>query len=73
MGKAQQVEKHPMRVWRFENDWSLADLAAEAGLAASYLGEIERGVRPCGANAALAVEAATDGEVTLDEMIRWGR
>ena len=38
--------EHPVRLWREQRGLTLSDLAARAGIALSYLSEIESGRKP---------------------------
>ncbi len=58
---------NPMRVWREYRGLSQGDLAAEAGISASYLSQLESGKRTGTAEVLSAIAAALD--VTIDDLI----
>lgn len=53
---------------RKELSWSLRDLAAETGLSASFLSEVERGLRGVGADSLLAIATAIG--IPMDQLTR---
>jgi DNA-binding XRE family transcriptional regulator len=61
--------EHPVRVWRAHRGLSREALAAAAGVAPSYLSEIETRRKP-GSFAALAKIAAAL-RITLDDLAAW--
>jgi ribosome-binding ATPase YchF (GTP1/OBG family) len=61
--------EHPIRVWRVHRGLSRDSLAAAAGIAPSYLSEIETGRKP-GSFAALA-KLAGALRVSLDDFAAW--
>jgi DNA-binding Xre family transcriptional regulator len=61
--------EHPVRVWRAHRGLSRDDLAAAAGIAPSYLSEIETRRKP-GSFGALAKLAAAL-HISLDDLAAW--
>jgi ribosome-binding protein aMBF1 (putative translation factor) len=61
--------EHPVRIWRLHRGLSRDALAAAAGIAPSYLSEIETGRKP-GSFAALAKLAAAL-HLSLDDLAAW--
>ena len=61
--------EHPVRVWRAHRGLTLKALAAAAGVAPSYLSEIETRRKP-GSFATLAKIAAAL-RITLDDLAAW--
>jgi len=61
--------EHPVRVWRAHRGFSRNDLAAAAGIAPSYLSEIETRRKP-GSFSALAKLAAAL-RISLDDLAVW--
>jgi DNA-binding XRE family transcriptional regulator len=61
--------EHPVRVWRAHRSLTREALAAAAGIAPSYLTEIETGKKP-GSFAALAKLAAALN-ISLDDIAAW--
>jgi len=61
--------EHPVRVWRAHRGFSRNDLAAAAGIAPSYLSEIETRRKP-GSFSALA-KLATALRISLDDLAVW--
>jgi DNA-binding Xre family transcriptional regulator len=61
--------EHPVRVWRTHRDLSRDDLAVAAGIAPSYLSEIETRRKP-GSFSALAKLAAAL-HISLDDLAAW--
>jgi DNA-binding XRE family transcriptional regulator len=62
-------DEHPIRVWRAHRGMTREALAAAAGVAPNYLGEIETGRKP-GSFAEIAALAAALG-VSLDVLAPW--
>ena len=62
---------HPVRVWRKQRGLTLQALATSAGIAQSYLTEIERRKKPGSLDAMIKIAAALD--VTLDDLAAWLR
>ena len=61
--------EHSIRVWRTHRGLGREALASRAGLAPSYLGEIEKGRKP-GSFAALA-KLAKALDISLDDVAAW--
>jgi hypothetical protein len=61
--------EHPLRIWRAHRGFTRDALAAAAGVAPSYLSEIEAGRKP-GSFAALAKLAAAL-QISLDDFAAW--
>ena len=59
--------EHPVRVWRGYRGLKAGELAARAGVAASYLSDIERGKKPGSIKALKRIAAALD--LTVDDLI----
>ena len=59
--------EHPARLWREQRGLTLGDLAARAGIAPSYLSEIETGRKP-GSVSALRKLAGALG-LTVDDLL----
>jgi Helix-turn-helix len=59
--------EHPVRLWREHRGLMLSELAARAGIAVSYLSEIESGRKP-GSVRALSKVAKALG-LTLDDLV----
>jgi predicted transcriptional regulator len=59
--------EHPLRIWREHRGMSMQQLAGRAGIAQSYLSEIENGRKP-GSVAALKAAAEALG-VTIDDLV----
>ena len=59
--------EHPVRVWRDYRDMKAGALAAAAGIAASYLSDIENGKKPGSVKAMKRLAAALN--VTVDDLI----
>lgn len=57
---------HPLRVWRFERDLKLADVAKLAGISIFTIGAVERGDIPVSARTAAAIKRATKGAIILE-------
>lgn len=57
---------NPVRVWRTYRGMKAGDLAAAAGVAASYLSDIENGKKPGSVSTLKRIAAALD--VALDEL-----
>ena len=60
------VGENPVRVWRTYRGMKASDLAAAAGVAASYLSDIENGKKPGSVSTLKRIAAALD--VALDEL-----
>ena len=60
--------EHPIRVWREHRGMKAGLLAKRAGVAASYLSDIEHGKKPGSAKTLAAIARALD--VDLDEIVR---
>ena len=60
------VGENPVRVWRTYRGMKAGDLAAAAGVAASYLSDIENGKKPGSVSTLKRIAAALD--VALDEL-----
>ena len=58
---------HPVRVWRDYRGMKAADLAAAAGVAASYLSDIENGKKPGSVKALKRIAGALG--LTVDDLI----
>ncbi len=61
--------EHPARVWRAHRGLSRDDLAAAAGIAPSYLSEIETRRKPGSFGALVKLAAAL--HVSLDDLAAW--
>ncbi len=59
--------EHPVRVWRDYRDMKAGELATAAGIAASYLSDIENGKKPGSVKAMKRIAAALN--VTVDDLI----
>ena len=59
--------EHPVRVWREYRDMRAGELATAAGIANSYLSDIENGKKPGSINAMKRIAIALD--VTIDDLI----
>ena len=59
--------EHPVRVWREYRDMRAGELATAAGIANSYLSDIENGKKPGSINAMKRISIALD--VTIDDLI----
>lgn len=59
--------EHPVRVWREHRGLKASELAASAGVPASYLSDIEKGKKPGSVNALKRLAAALN--VTVDDLI----
>ena len=59
--------EHPVRVWRDYRGTRAAELAAAAGIAASYLSDIENGKKPGSVRAMKRIADALN--VTVDDLI----
>ena len=59
--------EHPVRVWREYRGLKAGELAAVAGLAASYLSDIENGKKPGSVKAMKQIAAALN--ITVDDLI----
>ena len=59
--------KHPVRAWRDYRGLKAAELAAAAGIAASYLSDIENGKKPGSVKAMKRLAGALN--VTVDDLI----
>ena len=59
--------EHPVRVWREYRGMRAGELATAAGIANSYLSDIENGKEPGSINAMKRIAIALD--VTLDDLI----
>ena len=59
--------EHPVRVWRMHRGRKAGELAAAAGIATSYLSDIENGRKPGSVNAMKRI--ANTLRVTLDDLI----
>ena len=59
--------EHPVRVWREHRGLKASELAASAGVAASYLSDIEKGKKSGSVNALKRLAAALN--VTVDDLI----
>lgn len=65
-----QADSHPFRTWRKQHGRTLVEAAAAAGVSASHISEIERGLdRPSLALAA-RLSAFTEGAVSVGEFDR---
>lgn len=60
------VGENPVRVWRTYRGMKAGDLAVAAGVAASYLSDIENGKKPGSVSTLKRIAAALD--VALDEL-----
>ena len=60
------VGENPVRVWRTHRGMKAGDLAVAAGIAASYLSDIENGKKPGSVSTLKRIAAALD--VALDEL-----
>lgn len=60
--------EHPVRIWCYHRGLKLAELAANSGVAASYVSEIETGKKP-GSVAAIR-KLAAGLKVEVDDLIR---
>ena len=58
--------KHPVRVWREYRGMRAGELATAAGIAASYLSDIENGKKPGSINAMKRIAISLD--VTIDDL-----
>lgn len=67
--KALAEGSHPVRVWRKHRKMTLQDLSAAAGIAQSYLTEIETGKKPGSLGAMIKIAAAL--KVPLDDIAAW--
>jgi len=61
--------EHPVRVWRTHRGFSRDDLAAAAGIAPSYLSQIETRRKPGSFNALAKLAAAL--HISLDDLAAW--
>ena len=59
--------EHPVRVWREHRGRRAGELATAAGVASSYLSDIENGKKPGSVNAMKRIAIALD--VTIDDLI----
>ena len=59
--------EHPVRVWRDYRGMKAGELAAAAGIAGSYLSDIENGKKPGSVNAMKRIAISLD--VTIDDLI----
>ena len=59
--------EHPVRVWRGYRGLKAGELATAAGIASSYLSDIENGKKPGSVNAMKCIAIALD--VTIDDLI----
>ena len=59
--------EHPVRVWREYRGMRAGELATVAGIASSYLSDIENGKKPGSVNAMKRIAMALD--VTIDDLI----
>ena len=59
--------EHPVRVWREYRGMRAGELATAAGIANSYLSDIENGKKPGSVNAMKRIAIALD--VTIDDLI----
>lgn len=59
--------EHPVRVWREYRGMKAGELAARAGVAASYLSDIENGKKPGSAKALKRIASALD--LAVDDLI----
>jgi transcriptional regulator with XRE-family HTH domain len=60
------VSDHPLRLWRTANGVTLAKLAAEVGVTASHLSEVERGRNNLSLDLAAKLSRATGNAVSLE-------
>ena len=58
--------EHPVRVWREYRGMRAGELATAAGIAASYLSDIENGKKPASINAMKRIAISLD--VTIDDL-----
>jgi DNA-binding Xre family transcriptional regulator len=63
--------EHPVRVWRAHRCLTRQALAAKAGIAPSYVSEIETGRKPGSFDAIAKLAAALD--ISLDDLAAWLR
>ena len=63
-------EKHPLRRWRFEHDFTLQALATKTGIAGSYLSEIETGKKLPSFQAVITLNRLTG--VPMEEFAKCG-
>ena len=59
--------EHPVRVWRDYRGMKASELAAAAGIAASYLSDIENGKKPGSVKAVKRIADALN--ITVDDLI----
>ena len=59
--------EHPVRVWRDYRGMKATELAAAAGIAASYLSDIENGKKPGSVKAMKRISGALN--VTVDDLL----
>ena len=59
--------EHPVRLWREQRGLTLSDLAARAGIAVSYLSEIESGRKPGSSRAFRKLAKALD--LGVDDLV----
>lgn len=58
-----------LREWREKEGLTQAVLAAELGIHAQYLSDIERGVRTAGSKLALKIKRRSNGAVTPNDLL----
>ena len=61
--------EHPVRVWRAQRGLTRESLASKAGIAPSYVTEIETGRKPGSFDAMIKLAAALD--ISLDDLAAW--
>jgi DNA-binding transcriptional regulator YdaS (Cro superfamily) len=64
---------HPLERWLKAQSKTRAWLAEKAGLSRGYVSDILNGKCDCGGNAAIALQRATRGAVTVQQLITWKR
>jgi DNA-binding Xre family transcriptional regulator len=69
LAKSLAAGTHPVRVWRKQRGMTLVALAEKAGIAQSYLTEIETRVKPGSFDALTKIAAAL--AISLDDIAPW--
>lgn len=64
---------HPIKLWCLMNGKTQLELARMSGLNGPYLSQVVKGHKLCGGKAALHLSDATNGDLGVEELLRWGR
>ena len=63
---------HPIRRYCRKHDITQSEFAGRCGLSNGYISQLISGRELCGAAGSISISRASDGEISIEELILWG-